>query len=177
MRAAFCTPLLCCQVAQGLVVLEQHGGAGGPKPLGRVNTSLQLAGLDVTRHALLLHDGQTAQVFAISEADSSTSLLSEFAAGSAAPAGAAAAGGGSGSVSGKHGSGLVVSCASSSCCMALFGDSVYRIAELRVEVCNLSGAGMCMHAASAIFALPCSLRVWRARCDHWRCCCLPACPC
>lgn len=84
---------------------------GTPQAPGRLSTTMQVAGLDVTKGALLIHDGRRAEVCKVSE-DNSLTLVSKF----EAPVG-----------SGEQ------------CSMALYGDSVYRTAGSRVEVCNFAG--------------------------------------
>lgn len=117
------------------MLLEQLEGP--PRPPGRLSTSLQLAGVDVTAHALLLHDGRQAHVYRISESDNSLTQLSQFESPGVPPA---ADGKQPAAVGAAGGSGLTVAGGSSGgCSMALYSDSVYRTAERRVEVCNLSG--------------------------------------
>lgn len=118
------------QAGPGRVLIEQLSGP--PKPVVRLATSLRLAGLDVTSGALLLHDGKQAEVHKISDVDNTTSLLSQFEGPGLPVPDAAAANAETARVSAPG-------AASGACAMALYNDSVYRTAERRVEVCNLSG--------------------------------------
>ena len=105
---------------------------GPPAPPGRLTTPLKLTGLDVTGNALLLHDGSKAQVYKIVQSDCSLSLLSEFES-PALPAAENPA-----EPAASKGITLATSGAGA-CAMALYNESVYRTADQRVEVCNLSG--------------------------------------
>lgn len=127
------------QVAAGKVLVQRLDGAG---PVAEVSTTLQLAELDVTAGALLLHNGWRAEVLRINDGDGTSTLAAQFevqglssttAAAEAASAeptvsmdkaqcGAVAVGPGDGRVS-----------------MALHGECVYRTAEGRVEVCSWAG--------------------------------------
>jgi hypothetical protein len=115
------------------VLLEQLDGP--PKPPGRLSTSLQLAGLDVTAHTLLLHDGRQAHLYRISESDNSLTQLSQF----ESPGVPIAADTKQGTADGTAGGVTVAVGSAGGCSMALYSDSVYRTAERKVEVCNLSG--------------------------------------
>lgn len=109
------------------MLLEQLDGA--PRPPGRVTTALQLAGLDVTEDALLLHDGMQAHLYTVNKADNSVTELSQFES-PGAPSDAVD----------SAGSGVAVaSCVGRGCSMALYSDSVYRTADHKVEVCSFSG--------------------------------------
>jgi hypothetical protein len=123
----------CLQESAGKVLLEQLEGP--PRPPGRLSTSLQLAGLDVTANALLLHDGRQAHVYRISESDNSLTQLAQF----ESPGVPVAADAKQGTPDGAAGGVTVAGGSAGSCSMALYNDSVYRTAERRVEVCNLSG--------------------------------------
>jgi len=138
--------ILCIlQVATSQVLLERM--IGPPKPVARVTSSMQLTGMDVTNGALLLHNGQQAEVHKINEADNTTSLLARFE-GSDVPAlGGGAAGGPPAGLPAVRISSAAISCSA----MALHRDSVYRVAERRVEVCNLSGGAAChSHATTNV---------------------------
>eukprot|EP00879_Flechtneria_rotunda_P011811 GHRR01012338.1.p1 GENE.GHRR01012338.1~~GHRR01012338.1.p1 ORF type:complete len:1377 (+),score=585.08 GHRR01012338.1:1099-5229(+) len=134
-----CEGYAVIQVAAGRLLLEQLDGV--PRPPGRLSSSLQLTGLDVTKHALLLHDSTRAEVYRIAEADNSMSLASHF--DSPHPPKPRAAPRSPADRDGKTDDvGVEVTVASSldgGCSMALYSDSVYRTAEGRVEVCNLAG--------------------------------------
>lgn len=122
--------LLYLQEAADRVLVEKLEGA--PTPPGRLTTPLKLAGLDVTANMLLLHDGSRAQVYKINGSDSSLSLQSDF----ESPA-VASVEDNSGLTDSK---GVTLTTGGAvGCAMALYNDSVYRTADRRVEVCNLSG--------------------------------------
>jgi hypothetical protein len=155
------TTFWCClQEAAGKVLLEQLEGP--PRPPGRISTPLQLAGLDVTANALLLHDGRQAHVYRISESDNSLTQLSQFDSPGvpvAADVKQAAEEGATGGSSGV----TVAGGSSGGCSMALYNDSVYRTAERKVEVCNLSGESNaflhCITIVRSSFFVPCRLCV------------------
>ncbi|WIA30074.1 hypothetical protein OEZ86_000169 [Tetradesmus obliquus] len=129
-----CEGFAVMQESAGRVLLEQLEGP--PKPPGRISTSLQLAGLDVTANALLLHDGRQAHVYRISESDNSLTQLSQ----SESPGLPVAVDAKQTVEDGTTGCGVTVAGGNTGCCsMALYNESVYRTAERRVEVCNLSG--------------------------------------
>jgi hypothetical protein len=121
-----CGGIVATQASAGRVLVQATDGSG---PAATISTSLQLAGLDLTATAVLLHDGRQAEVHSISTADGSSSLLARWAAPALAPASPA--------------SGAASCCALPGCSMALHGDSVFRTAEGRVEVCSLQGEHGC----------------------------------
>jgi hypothetical protein len=141
----------CLQESAGKVLLEQLEGP--PRPPGRVSTTLQLAGLDVTANALLLHDGRQAHVYRISESDNSLTQLSQF----ESPGVPVAADAKQDTADGAARGVTVAGGSGGGCSMALYNDSVYRTAERRVEVCNLSG--------EARFFLLHSLLVYKTKLD------------
>lgn len=118
------------QESAGRVLLEKLQGS--PAPPARLTTGLKIAGLDVTTQTLLVHDGRKAQVYGIDDGDSSLNLVSEFEA-PGVPAADVFAG------AADQKTVLVTTGVAGTCSMALYNDSVYRTAEHRVEVCNLSG--------------------------------------
>lgn len=120
------------QEATERVLLEKL--VGPPDPPGRLTTQLNIMGLDVTANTLLVHDGRKAQVYKVNDGDSSLSLMSEFEA-QAPPAADVPTG------TASKRAVTVAAGVAGGCSMALYNDSVYRTADQRVEVCNLSGEG------------------------------------
>jgi hypothetical protein len=107
----------------------------------------------VTANALLLlHDGRQAHVYRISESDNSLTQLSQF----ESPGVPVAVDEKQAAVEGAAAvcSITVAGASSGGCSMALYNDSVYRTAERRVEVCNLSGEACAFCSDSTMFTCP-----------------------
>jgi hypothetical protein len=122
------------QVAAGKVLLQRLDGSG---PAATVTTNLQLASIDITDGALLLHDGWRAEVLRFNGVDCSTTLAAQLEV-QGLPTQAKAADG-SDSADDRAGGGVVVGAGDGRVSMALHEDSLYRTAEGRVEVCNWAG--------------------------------------
>lgn len=113
----------------------------GSGPAGSVSTSLQLASIDVTAGALLLHDGWHAEILQLNSLDGSTTMAAQFEVlGLPLPGKAAAGSGADADAERAGGLGVTVGPGDGRVSMALHGDCVYRTAEGRVEVCSWAGA-------------------------------------
>ena len=104
----------------------------------RLRTSLRLRGLDVTSDAVLIYDDEKAEVHAISRSGDEAEFvpagqLDARGSGGVRTQSASAQRGGSGR--GGEGGGA---CGGA---MALIGESVFRLAGDKVEVCNFGGGG------------------------------------
>lgn len=115
-------------------VLVQHVDGGSPT---LISTDLQLAGVDVTAGALLLHDGHRAEVHTFDESCGSMQLTARF----------EVHGGAMQALdtaehkleAGQTGRGAAVSASTVGASMALHEQCVYRTAPGCVEVCNWAG--------------------------------------
>lgn len=127
-----------------------------------VTTSLQLAGMDLSAGALLLHDGRHAEVHSISSVDGGTTLAALFEASWPAASSSGQAKPDQGAAGSTAAAAAASCCADAGCCMVLAGaERVCRTAEGCVEVCDLSGMlllGATLAAPSFIHpAHPCQL--------------------
>jgi hypothetical protein len=127
--------LLTRQVAAGRVLVQRLDGSG---PATSVSTSLQLASIDVTAGALLLHDGWHAEILQLNSLDGSTIMAAQFEVPGLPLPGKAGAGT---DADAEHagGLGVTVGPGDGRVSMALHRDCVYRTAEGRVEVCSWAG--------------------------------------
>jgi hypothetical protein len=124
-------------VAAGRVLVQRLDCSG---PAGSVSTSLQLASIDVTAGALLLHDGWHAEILQLNSLDGSTTMAAQFEVPGLPLPGKAAAGSGAEADAERVGAlGVTVGPGDGRVSMALHGDCVYRTAEGRVEVCSWAG--------------------------------------
>lgn len=128
--------LLCLQVAAGKVLVQRLDGTG---PVTAVSTSLQLAGIDVTAGALLLHDGWHAEVLRLNGTDGSATPAAQFEVPGLPVAGRAAGAAGAGDDGDGAPARVSVGPGDGRVSMALHGDHLYRTAEGRVEVCSWAG--------------------------------------
>lgn len=122
------------QVAAGQVLVQRLDGSA---PAVMVSTKLQLAGVDVTNGALLLHDGCRAEVLRFNDAAGSIVLAAEFEV-PGLPTQQAPSGGGA-SAEGRAARGVVVGAGDGRVAMALHGDVLFRTAEGRAEICSWAG--------------------------------------
>jgi hypothetical protein len=122
-------------VAAGQVLVQRLDGSA---PAVMVSAKLQLAAVDVTNGALLLHDGCRAEVLRFNDEAGSTVLAAEFEVQSL-PTQQAPSAAGSADADGRAAGGVVVGAGDGRVAMALHGDCLYRTAEGRVEVCNWAG--------------------------------------
>jgi hypothetical protein len=122
------------QVAAGKVLLQRLDGSGPP---ATVTTDLQLASIDVTDGALLLHDGWRAEVLRFNGVDGSATLAAQFEL-QGLPTQAKAADC-TDSTDDRAAGVVMVGAGDGRVSMALHEDFLYRTAEGRVEVCNWAG--------------------------------------
>lgn len=124
------------QVAAGKVLVQRLDGSG---PASTVTTNLQLASIDITDGALLLHDGWRAEVLRFNSVDGSTALAAQFEVQGLPMQGIAAAEGSNSADDDRAAGGVLVGVGDGRVSMALHGGSLYRTAEGRVEVCTWAG--------------------------------------
>lgn len=127
------------QVATGRVLVQRLAGSGS---VATVSTALQIASIDITAGALLLHDGWHAEVYRFSDMDGSSSLAAQFEVQGLPTQGSTAAllaDASNGTGSDQMHIGITVGAGDGRVAMALHGDCLYRTAEGRVEICNWAG--------------------------------------
>jgi hypothetical protein len=124
------------QVATGRVLVQRLDGSGA---VATVSTALQIASIDITAGALLLHSGWHAEVYRFSDMDGSSSLVAQFEVQGLPTQGSTAADASSGTGSDQVHTGLSVGVDDGRVAMALHGDCLYRTAEGRVEICTWAG--------------------------------------
>lgn len=128
--------LMLLQVATGRVLVQRLDGSG---TVATVSTALQIASIDVTEGALLLHDGWHAEVYRFSDVDGSSSLAAQFEVQGLQTQGSTAADASTGTGSDQVHTGITVGAADGRVAMALHDDCLYRTVEGRVEICTWAG--------------------------------------